>query len=164
MPNRGYGRSQRISRSHLPIGWRQNWGNIFYPNHVFKCVLKYFKFCSHWKFAWKINKIVAIRKIAFKHEILLIHKFVFMHKKVVNKIIKRVFKLKLTNFHKKNLQAQDCHLCQYNDISKESPVYRANDRNGMWISFTWTKKKAKKINRINPNANVNKQKANAKFY
>lgn len=29
------------------------------------------------------------------------------------------------------LQAQDCHLCQYNDISKEMPVYRANDRNGM---------------------------------
>lgn len=28
------------------------------------------------------------------------------------------------------LQAQDCHLCQYNDISKEMPVYRANDRNG----------------------------------
>ncbi|XP_031633608.1 uncharacterized protein LOC116347220 isoform X2 [Contarinia nasturtii] len=29
-------------------------------------------------------------------------------------------------------EIQNCHLCQYNDISKESPMYRANDRNGAY--------------------------------
>ncbi|XP_055312711.1 uncharacterized protein LOC129574574 [Sitodiplosis mosellana] len=33
-------------------------------------------------------------------------------------------------------EAQDCHLCQYNDISKESPMYRANDRNGPYHLIT----------------------------
>lgn len=34
------------------------------------------------------------------------------------------------------LQAFDCHLCQYNDISKESPTMcRANDRSGMLSKY-----------------------------